>query len=361
MAHELSIRSNGKVEMAYRGETPWHGLGQTLPAGGTIEQWQQAAGMDWTVQRATARYYATREDSLAGQNLQSADDVHFFLRSDSKLRLGMGSDHFKVVQPKAVLEFFRDLTEEAGFRLETAGCLFGGRKFWALARVMSDQAVLDRADLVGGYVLLSTGVDGSTATEAKFTSVRVVCNNTLSLSGKDKVAVRTTHRSVFDATDAKQRMGLQVDSVRELFEAEIAGMRRMANTKLDQNTMVQMTLALLAGGADKLDAMTDEQKLALAGKPAAAAIGTMAATGRGLIGAGMRGCSGTAWSWLNAVTQYTDHAAAVRSRDEVRRDRRLERAWFGEGDALKTTAAEMAGRAADAAGGDLKALFGLPV
>jgi len=31
MAHDLSIRKNGFVEMAYTGERPWHALGQSLP------------------------------------------------------------------------------------------------------------------------------------------------------------------------------------------------------------------------------------------------------------------------------------------------------------------------------------------
>ena len=44
MAHELSTRNNGFVEMAYVGEKPWHGLGQELDANATIEQWQTSAG-----------------------------------------------------------------------------------------------------------------------------------------------------------------------------------------------------------------------------------------------------------------------------------------------------------------------------
>jgi hypothetical protein len=34
-----------------------------------------------------------------------------------------------VVQPRIVLEFYRDLTEVSGYELETAGVLKEGRKF----------------------------------------------------------------------------------------------------------------------------------------------------------------------------------------------------------------------------------------
>jgi hypothetical protein len=49
MAHDLSIRANGRVEMAYVGRKAWHGLGNLLDRGQPIEAWQTAAGMDWKI------------------------------------------------------------------------------------------------------------------------------------------------------------------------------------------------------------------------------------------------------------------------------------------------------------------------
>ena len=37
MSHELTTRTNGRTEMAFVGETPWHGLGQRLEEGASIE------------------------------------------------------------------------------------------------------------------------------------------------------------------------------------------------------------------------------------------------------------------------------------------------------------------------------------
>lgn len=95
----------------------------------------------------------------------------------------MVSQRYKVVQPREVLEFYRDLSEVAGFELETAGVLKAGRRFWALARTGKSTA-LKGNDTVHGYLLLATSCDGTLATMAIPTSVRVVCNNTLAVACK---------------------------------------------------------------------------------------------------------------------------------------------------------------------------------
>jgi phage/plasmid-like protein (TIGR03299 family) len=106
------------------------------------------------------------------------------------------------VQPRDILEFYRDLTERSGFELETAGSLKGGRKIWALART-GQTGLLKGNDRTNAYVLLATACDGTMATTAQFTSVRVVCNNTLAvaLNGQTQ-SVKVSHRSVFDGKGA---------------------------------------------------------------------------------------------------------------------------------------------------------------
>jgi phage/plasmid-like protein (TIGR03299 family) len=92
---------------------------------------------------------------------------------------------YNVVQPREVLEFYRDLTEVAGYELETAGVLKAGRKFWAWPALAS--LPLKGKDVVNGYLLLATSCDGTLATVAMPTTVRVVCNNTLTIALRDGV------------------------------------------------------------------------------------------------------------------------------------------------------------------------------
>lgn len=202
MAHRVS-------SMAYVGKTPWHGLGSALPSGQPIEVWADKAGMNWQIKEAPVRFIVPylsngrgeltelgRNDLEKGgeivtpinvgsevnlQSLVTFDDQKVLYRSDSNLPLSMVSGRYKIVQPMEVLEFYRDLTEQFGFELETAGVLKQGRKFWALART-GQSSVLAGNDVVNGYVLLATSCDGSLVTVVTPTTVRVVCNNTLSVA-----------------------------------------------------------------------------------------------------------------------------------------------------------------------------------
>ena len=141
MTAEISMRA-GVAEMAYRGETPWHGLGQRLTDDAGIDTWTREAGMDWKIKRAVVRYATAHKSDLpADQFFRSMPDRVVLFRDDNLHPLGVVSDTYKVVQPTQVMEFFRDLVENEGFRMETAGCLFDGRKFWALATI-GDKPIL---------------------------------------------------------------------------------------------------------------------------------------------------------------------------------------------------------------------------
>ena len=114
MAHELTFRHDGTVEMAYVGETPWHHLGKRLEVGTPIPQWIPAAGMDWKVEQTPIKYET--EGSLV-----TFPDRFALLRSDNKMPLGVVSSDYCILHPFEVLEFFDDLVKSVGLELETAG------------------------------------------------------------------------------------------------------------------------------------------------------------------------------------------------------------------------------------------------
>ena len=163
MAHEVE-------QMAYRGETPWHGLGNKISENSTIEQWQEAAGLNWEVQKHPVHY--------------TVDDKHFtykdkfvLARTTDNHPYAIVSTRYRPVQPKEILEFFRDLLARHNMKIETAGSLKNGAKIWAMATT-GDAYKVSGIDPLLGYLNIATSYDLSFSTVAYFTSVRVVCNNT---------------------------------------------------------------------------------------------------------------------------------------------------------------------------------------
>ena len=120
--------------MAYTGQTPWHGLGNILPAQQSLDTWLQAAGMDWTIEQSDVMFNVA-SDAL---HIRPYSDSKVLYRSDTLTPLSVVSQRYNVVQPHEVLHFYQDLVEAGGFELETAGSLKGGRKLWALARTGQD-------------------------------------------------------------------------------------------------------------------------------------------------------------------------------------------------------------------------------
>jgi phage/plasmid-like protein (TIGR03299 family) len=326
MAHEIT-RTNGFDEMAYVGATPWHGLGQKLAAGANIDEWTVQAGMAWRVQRSKVRFATGRDQGT--EQFATLDDQHVLMRSDTKAPLGIVSDRFQIVQPRQVLEFFRDLTEGAGFHLDTAGTLHGGRKFWALAKIGADAIIKDGRDKVGGYLLLATAADGTMATTGKYTGVRVVCNNTMSIAlGHGKADAKISHRSKFDAEAMKDSLGIARDGFNEW--ARTMKMLAMERVGIDSAEQTVFTL-LTDKDWDKASAEVVQEARETTGFKT-----IMALFNGGAKGSQFDGVKGTAWGLLNAVTEYTDHHIRARSQDN-----RLESAWFGPGDKLKAKALEL--------------------
>lgn len=323
MAHNIS-NVNGRNEMAYVGETPWHGLGQALRLGAPLEEWITAAGMDWRVQRSKVRYFTDKN----GANQLEWPEQHVLFRSDTKAPLGLVSDGYKVVQPRQVLEFFKDLTIDNRMTLETAGTLKGGAIYWALAKIHEWDGIGE--DKIGGYVLLSTSADGSRKTSGKFTAVRVVCNNTLSAADADgKREVAVSHRSVFDEHKVKIDLGLAHDA----FQAFMVKARALANRRISKPEAVDLTLRLL-GGDGYRDFSPEKRDEVLASKHAQGIAYLYAGAGKG---AQMDSAKGTAWGYVNAVTEYVDWHYPARKPEN-----RLASAWYGPGERMKNNAMDLA-------------------
>ena len=318
MSHELTTHADGRVEFAYLASdgTPWHGLGQALADGTSLDDWRVAAGMDWKIRRSEIRYAVARDAS--SDSLIKLPDQHVLFRSDNNDALGVVSKRYQVVQPGEVLEFFRDIAKAGGLELSAAGTIYGGKRFWATAKI-GEAAPTSITDTIGGYLLISTSADGSLATEVRRTTVRTVCKNTLAMAFADaKASVKVSHRSVFSPDQVKDFMGLN-EAAWEAFRHNVT---TLANIGVHEEEAGDFVAKLLGGGEKVRESAGFTKILDLF-------------NGSGM-GATNDGVFGTAWGLLNAVTEYADHHVRARSDQN-----RFVSSQWGAGADLKQKAASL--------------------
>ncbi|WP_248799896.1 DUF932 domain-containing protein [Pseudomonas sp. MWU13-2105] len=307
-------------QMAYVGATPWHGLGNQLSPKQPLEVWQQEAGMNWQIQESPVHYMADAVGHLG--TIHSFPEQKVLYRSDSKEALSVVSKRYQVVQPREVLEFYRDLTERSGYELETAGVLKGGRKLWALART-GQSAALKGNDVVNGYLLLATSCDGTLATTATPTTVRVVCNNTLSIAVNGaSQAIKVPHSTRFNPQAVKQQLGIAVSQ----WDDFMYRMRMLAERKVQNHEakdFLRNVLSEVQPGNPERTGLSNERALTKV-------LSLYDGHGRG---AELEAAKGTAWGLLNSVTEYVDHERRARSNEY-----RIDTAWFGQGAVIKQRA-----------------------
>lgn len=322
MAHQIDTTSLNRASYAST-QREWHGLGELMPAGQDIETWAQAAGMEYKVQRGVIRYATERlTPDAAIHNLKSIEDKLVLFRSDTGAPLGVVSDSYKVVQPREVLEFFREWAQANACTIESAGVLFGGKRYFATAK-MSDGVFVGEGDKVVPYVLLSTSADGSLATEGRITTVRVVCNNTLRLASKGASSFRVSHRTTFKAEECRSI----IESAHEEFGSFMDMSRKLASIKVESRLAEDMTTLLLTTPTRDADAARDS----------AGFTKIMSLFSGGGKGAALGTARETAWGWLNAATEYVDHHVRARSDEN-----RTAAALWGPGADLKQRAIEIA-------------------
>jgi phage/plasmid-like protein (TIGR03299 family) len=196
---------------------------------------------------------------------------------------------------------------------------------WALARTGVTDEADDRGekkDKLAAYVLLATSCDKTLATTAAFTSIRVVCNNTLFFAMEDvkterRPQVKVPHNLRFDARQVKQQLGV----MDKPWSGFIAKVRKMALYQMKRDAASSFFADLLFQKKDKAlsqKARREHEAIIALFKSAP--------------GQDLSSAKETLWGAVNAVTYYADHVRSGAVGD------RLDSAWFGAGYALKERA-----------------------
>lgn len=319
MAHMIET-INGKAQMAYAGDVPWHGLGTQVPADLTPAQMLEAAGLDWTVEKIPAFAKVGGKQVAIGQSA--------LVRSLDDSILDVVSDDWNPVQNEEAFDFFNEFVAAGDMEMHTAGSLRDGQIVWGLAKV-KQSFELFKGDQIDSYLLFSNFHKYGFSTDVRFTPIRVVCNNTLTLSLESKVErmAKISHRKVFDPSNVKEMLGIATNKLARYKDmAEFLGSKKAKDEDIVQ--YFQRIFPVTGSNENKKKEVSKNAQIAmdiLHTQP------------------GAEYAEGTWWQPFNAVTFMTDHVIGRSA------DTRLTSAWYGYNKGLKTKALETAIEMAEAA------------
>ncbi|NJO01148.1 MAG: DUF932 domain-containing protein [Bacteroidia bacterium] len=304
--------------MAYVGSVPWHGLGNRVEENITLDDFQKQAGLDWTVSKRPV-WYPKHDD--VGLHVVNTFSKRFVIARDTDDRpYSVVSDRYKPVQPKEIFEFFHDLLSMHKMKMHTAGSLKDGARIWCLAET-GDSHKVRGVDKVDGYLLLSTSYDLSLSTLAQFTSVRVVCNNTLQQALKNSTGrVTIPHIQDFDPEAIKAELGFG----RDQWMAFTGMLDTLAKIDLSVADTSKIVNKIFQIPVEIEKAMHDPNQIHA--KNIVDMFDHRLAKGSDIAG-------NTAWGLLNCVTEYVDFRKRARNQGN-----RLNSAWFGDGAQVKQNA-----------------------
>ena len=319
MAHELEM-INGEAQMAYVGDVPWHGLGTKVDRELTPDQFQKVAGLDWTVEKQPLV-------TATGIPIKNKEAL---IRSSDNSVLDVVGTGWNPVQNSEAFEFFHDYVMAGDMEMHTAGSLKDGQMVWALAKT-KESFELFKGDQTDNYFLFTNPHQFGKSINIRMTPIRVVCNNTLTLSlsqSTDKM-VTVNHRKAFDPDMVKEQMGIAKEKMEQYksMAAFLGGKRATGD-----NVIQYFNEVFGAPAKEKEDGV-----LPFTSRNAKIAMENLNTQ------PGANFAEGSWWQAFNSVTYMTDH---LQGREG---DSRLQSAWYGRNRKVKLNALDKALEYAEAA------------
>ena len=327
MSHNLMIRSNGQYGFAYNEKNglPWHKLGVPVSGAMTWREAMEKAGLNWSISK--------RQLHTAKNGLYLPVDAWGIFRDDNDYFLGSVGNQYTAIQNAEAFDFVDSLLENSDAHYDTAGALFGGERIFVSATIPYSIAP-DRApdDKTNCYLMFETSHDGSMAATAKLTTVRVVCNNTLSAAlsqvGFGTLKVRHSQGGADKLSRAKQMfqgVTQTVETLKDKFNI-LAG-RRIG--KVESSAVMDKLF-----GKDWKDSTQKRNQVERIAQ---------------LFDDNDRNAfpeiKGSAYAMLQSITNWVDHERSVRKTDRMDNlsidQVRTQAAVFNGGDSLKTQAMEV--------------------
>lgn len=318
MSHNIEQKTDNAADASVFvvGDPAWHNLGKVVKNALTSTEALKQANLDFTVKTTPSKF-------TIGKKQVVVPGKYAVYRTDTEAGLGVVGSDYTPLQNVDAFKFFDTLVGEGQAIYHTGGVLNDGRRVWIMAK-FPDSIVLHGEDIVDQYCLLTNSHDGSSSVTACLTSVRVVCNNTLSMalrSTKTKINVRHTTNVVKNIEQAHELLGLYNTAKIELTEIYESLVAKKVNT-----AFVDQYLNTLYPKKEETKVRTNGDNIRE---------GILEAFEGGL-GSELVTAHGTAFGLYNAVSHYTNH---TKSYDNA--DQKLNSIWFGGAKKLEDRAFDL--------------------
>ena len=319
MAHELTME-NGKASMMYYGETPWHQLGTRLQKPATSEEAIVQAGLDWEVVKKPVYVKLDKRFQVK--------DTFAMVRKDKWQRnecdiLGVVGKNYTPVQNKDAFNFFDSIVGDKKAIYHTAGSLSGGKIIWILAKLPGYIRVVGN-DISEKYLLLSNSHDGSSMVQIKFTPIRVVCQNTLTIAMNKGETLKVKHSR--DVKDRLKQASELLGIVNDKYDTIERSFKNMAKVQLNEKRLNEYVKTIFPDPVDELQYATVDNNREMVRELFEQGLGN-----------NLPGVQGTLWAGYNAVTELIDHKITKQNKDM-----RTKSIWFGNGYNVKQKAFDVA-------------------
>jgi phage/plasmid-like protein (TIGR03299 family) len=325
MAHNLAV-FNGKEAMAYQGVTPWHKLGVRVPSMTNVSQALTVSQTDYTV-HAEPLYLA--DGTIVPFRKAIIRDVP---NGTGVLLATVGKD-YEVIQHTEGFGALDVLCTEHGMTIESVGALGNGERVFMLFK-MPDTIAPVAGDDIRGYLLATTGHDGSWSYTIKPTPIRAICQNTLDAamsSGADFVRLFHTKGNAGKVDGAAKIVTSVVKAFRETGETFAS----FAARKMSEAEVIRYIETIFTHTDD-----TKPSDVINARRKTVADL-VWHGVGADLARSSTDGAP-NAWATYNAITEYFDHVRPAESKSQAGLDRANLSAIFGSGADMKSRAFRLA-------------------
>lgn len=282
----------------------WDVLGTRL-AGvrGSIDAMKESQLAGWNVRKVTM---TAAEVTESGVTTIDVPDRWATVRSNPATGgteyLGVVGSHYQPIQNEEHATLLDAVIDTGDAEWVAAGASHGGKRTFMTMR-LPDVVQVGGRDALGLYLVAFNSHDGSSSFKFAVTPVRVACTNMQAAALKGAVSsfsIRHTAGAGRELAEARRALDLTYKYTEEFErEAELLLSRDFATRQFDRF-------------ADSLFGIRDEgkaSKRALANRDGLAALYRDSDT--------LDGIRGTRWGAYQAVTEFIDHVAPVRGRNQV--------------------------------------------